>query len=159
MKPQTLTFALALTSILISCNGNQSQEQNKNATTENVNVLSEQIYLYAENKDTVLMVLERVGDIFVGRLDMLPYEKDSRIGTLTNGQLKGDTLYALYHSTQEGQNSECEIALLKKEDTYILTNDIYGENYQYNADYTKGSFKNKSMIKFDGEILKLVKGK
>jgi hypothetical protein len=61
----------------------------------------------------------------------------------------------MYNSTQEGQTSDSEVAILKKGDGYILSNDIGGgDNYKFNSDYTKGYFIDKSKIKFDGEELK-----
>lgn len=91
---------------------------------------------------------------------LLLTDYNSRIGVITDGQMKGDTLFAMYTSMQEGDESECEIAFLKKGDSYILTNDIFLEsNYQYNSDYSKGSFKDKNSIKFDGDTLKLVANK
>lgn len=140
-----------------SCTKNQKQENNQDTTTETLKTKKEQTYLFAHDRDTILLTLNNDGDTISGKLDILYYEKDSRRGTILSGQQRGDTLFAIYDSMQEGQQSQCEIALLKKDDSYILSNDILGkDNYQYNSDYTKGNFKNKSVIKFDGETLKKV---
>ncbi len=153
-----LLAILALGILLItSCNGNQKREKNQDAANELSPTKSEQSYIYTNDKDTILLTLQHVENTISGTLNFLPYEKDSRRGTIINGQHKGDTLYAIYNSIQEGEKSECEIAFLKKNDDYILSHDIFRkDNYEYNADYSKGRFKNKRIIKFDGEILKKV---
>ncbi len=113
--------------------------------------------MYASNGDTISLNLQNSPTETSGTLDILPYEKDSRMGTISNGKMSGDNLFALFTSSQEGQDSECEIAFLKNGEDYIFSNDIYGEsNYQYNKDYTKGKFIDKTKIKFDGEVLKKV---
>lgn len=102
-------------------------------------------------------MLQNTNEEITGTLSILPFEKDSRIGTIYAGKMNGDTLYAMFNSTQEGQDSDCEIAFLRKENGFVLTNDFYSEtNYQYNKDYTKGSFISKGKIKFDGEFLRKV---
>ena len=157
MKKHNLIFAAIVILFISSCKENKKQEQSKSVTNENIKTKNELTYLYANNRDTILLALENVENTILGRLDILPYEKDSRCGTIKNGQFKGDTLFAIYNSIQEGQESECEIAFLKKDNSYIISNDIFEEsNYQYNSNYTKGSFKNKNIIKFNGETLKII---
>jgi len=168
----TITALALATTILFSCNQQTKTESpttentanenptNETVTNENIAVGNKQVYLYAQNRDTTRLILEIAGNPISGKLDILPFQKDSRIGVLADVQIKGDTLFAMYTSMQEGNESECEIAFLKKGDSYILTNDIFLEsNYQYNSDYSKGSFKDKNSIKFDGDTLKLVANK
>jgi len=158
MKHYSLTI-LAVASIFISCSENKPNIQNTavaSDTTKAVVVESES-FLYEKNGDSIILNLKYATSEITGTLDFLPYEKDGTIGTLHSGKMSGDTLYAIYNSTQEGQDSECEIAFLKKNDGYIVTNEIDGgTNYQYNKDYTKGSFIDKSKIKFEGEFLRKV---
>lgn len=155
MTKQILTITITIILFLTSCKEYKKHEQNQNVTNKKIE--NEQSYRYEKNRDTVLLVLQNIENKISGKLDILPYEKDSRRGTIINGQFKGDTLFAFYNSIQEGQKSECEIAFLKNGDSYILSNDIFGENnYRYNSDYTKGSFKNKHIIKFDGNTLKKI---
>lgn len=158
MTKQILATLIVIILFAASCKENKKYAQNQNATNNKIE--SEQSYLYQKNGDTVLLVLQNSENKISGKLDFLPYEKDSRRGTIINGFFKGDTLFALYNSVQEGQKSECEIAFLKNGDRYILSNDIFGvNNYQYNSDYTIGNFKNKHNIKFDGDTLKRIKTK
>lgn len=155
---RTLTI-LAATCIFASCNENKPNTQNTAVATDTTNavVIESNAYLYGNNGDTVLLMLQNINEEITGTLSILPFEKDNRIGTIYAGKMNGDTLYAMFNSTQEGQDSDCEIAFLKKNDGFVFTNDIYSEaNYQYNKDYTKGSFINKGKIKFDGEFLKKV---
>lgn len=130
----------------------------KEAKVEEITKIEPEItvenYLFEKNKDSVIMTLNIANSEITGTLDILNYEKDSRRGTITNGVMKGDTLFALYNSMQEGQSTECEIALLKKGETYTMSNEFMGdENYQFNEEYTKGTFKDKSKIKFNGNTL------
>lgn len=155
---QSLTI-LAFACIFSSCSESKPNTENTVIPTDTTNsvVVESNTYLYGNNGDTVLLMLQNTNEEITGTLSILPFEKDSRIGTIYAGKMLGDTLYALFNSTQEGQDSDCEIAFLKKNDGFVFTNDIYGEtNYQYNKDYNKGSFVNKGKIKFDGEFLKMV---
>jgi hypothetical protein len=152
----TITIGIAIILSLISCNEKKTEEKSQNVTNEITE--KTQDFMYKKDKDTIALTLQNIANKVSGKLDFMPYEKDSRLGTITDVQFKGDTLFAIYNSMQEGTQSECEIAFLKKGDSYILSNDIFGENnYQYNSDYTKGKFKNKHIIKFDGETLERIK--
>jgi hypothetical protein len=150
---------LAAACIFASCSENKPNTTNNAIATDTTNavVVESNAYLYGNNGDTVLLMLQNTNEEITGTLSILPFEKDSRIGTIYAGKMNGDTLYAMFNSTQEGQDSDCEIAFLRKESGFVLTNDIYSEtNYQYNKDYTKGSFISKGKIKFDGEFLRKV---
>ena len=132
MNKQALTIVAGVFFLISSCKENKKEEQNlektkENLKTENLKMEEEQTYLYANNNDTILLELKNAENTISGKLDILRYQKDSRRGTINNGQIKGDTLFAVYKSMQEGQESECEVAFLKKEDSYIFSNDILGE--------------------------------
>ena len=154
MKTQFLPILLVLCTIAVSCKNKASNEQTENK--DRVVAIDEtNCYIASKGRDTVFIILHQVGQSITGKLNFMAYESDSRIGTVTSGKMNGDTLFAQYISAQEGMESDCEIALLKKESTYILSNDFYGsENYQFNTDDTKGTFKDKRHIKFDGVVLK-----
>jgi hypothetical protein len=159
MNKTTFLFFCAITLGIVSNACKNSKEESKATTSaeEAQPTIVEQVYTHIMNKDSIVLVLKNVDGKIEGKLDISYYEKDSRRGTLSNGILQGDTLYANYLSMQEGEQSDCEIAFLKKGDTYIMTNDFIGEdNYQYSKDYTKGSFKHKNKIKFDGDTLKMI---
>lgn len=157
MIKQTLILLAATTIIMTSCSENKTSQQSTNTANDTIVSVVSNSYLYGNNGDTILLNLQNSSYEISGTLDILPYEKDSRMGKISNGKMSGDTLFATFTSSQEGQDSECEIAFLKNGDDFVFTNDIYGEsNYQYNKDYTKGVFKDKSKIKFDAEVLKMV---
>jgi len=141
--------------LMSSCQEDQKNHTYQQKTSEtNIN---QESYLYEENKDTILLSLAKTENSISGKLDILRFQKDSRRGTIHDGRFTGDTLFAIYQSMQEGQISACEIAFLRKGDVLILSNDIFGENnYQYNDDYSKGRFKDKQLIKFDGDTLKKI---
>lgn len=143
------TYFLLIGIILFSCNQNVTLKNEGSNQTESIE--TKNCYFSGISTDSIFLTINIAKDSITGSLDYIPYEKDGRIGTLYNGFFSGDTLFAMYNSTQEGQTSDCEMALLKKGNGYVLTNDIWGNNYTYNADYTKGSFVDKGKIKFDGE--------
>lgn len=141
-----ILFAVAL----FSC-------QNNTPKTEDIKGIKPAIthcYLSAFNNDTVQLQLRDSNNVTTGILNYLPYEKDSRIGNLYDVKFAGDTLFAMYKSIQEGSENICEMAMLKKENKYILTNDIWAsDNYKYDSTYTNGKFIAKSKILFNGDTL------
>jgi hypothetical protein len=145
------TILLAI--CLYSCNN----EPNKKEESKTENTVTTTCYLAAFHQDTVTLQLKDSNNVLAGSLDYLPYEKDGTIGSLYDIKISGDTLFAMYQSTQEGQESFCEMAMLKKNSTYILTNDILGgNNYKFDTSYTHGKFIDKSKIAFDGDTLKAI---
>jgi len=155
MRNNIITIISMYCILMSSCQEDQKNHTYQQKTSEtNIN---QESYLYEENKDTILLSLAKTENSISGKLDILRFQKDSRRGTIHDGRFTGDTLFAIYQSMQEGQISACEIAFLRKGDVLILSNDIFGENnYQYNDDYSKGRFKDKQLIKFDGDTLKKI---
>ncbi len=150
-----LSFVVVL--LFSSCGNNNKKEQS--CTQLEKRVSEDQLYVYVEGRDTVKFELNISEESIEGRLDFLPYETGSRVGTLHSISFQGDTLFAIYHSMQEGMLSDCEVALLKGNDTYILSHDMFGErNYTYNADFSRGAFRDKKAISFaDGLLLTRLK--
>ncbi|MEO8253525.1 MAG: hypothetical protein ABI554_03985 [Flavobacterium sp.] len=99
-------------------------------------------------KDTITLTVD-VNSVneFKGELNNSYFEKDKSFGTLL-GNVKGDTIFADYNFQSEGKTSIQELAYLKKDaNTYV---EGYGEMVEANG---KTSFKDKSKIKFDGNIV------
>lgn len=99
-------------------------------------------------KDTITLTVD-VNNInqFEGELDYSYYQKDKSFGTLL-GNVKGDTIYADYTFQSEGKTSIRELVFMKKDaNTYV---EGYGEMIEVND---KMAFKDKSKIKFDGNIV------
>ena len=141
---------VSLSILLWSC----SNEAVKNNESKTAKPVTTTCYLAASNQDTVILQLKDSNSVLTGKLNYLPFEKDSRIGNLYNIKLNGDTLFAMYQSTQEGQETFCEMAMLKKNNSYILTNDIWGGvNYTFDTSYVHGKFIDKHKIAFNGETL------
>lgn len=141
---------VSLAIFLSSCNN----EPNKKEESKKVKPVTTACYVSAFHQDTVSLQLKDSNSVLTGILNYLPYEKDGTIGSLYDVKLSGDTLFAMYQSIQEGQESFCEMAMLKKNNTYILTNDISGgPNYKFDSSYTHGKFIDKSKITFDGDTL------
>jgi len=145
------TILLAI--CLCSCNN----ESNKQEESKTENTVTTTCYLAASNQDTVTLQLKDSNSVLTGTLDYLPYEKDGTIGNLYNMKWFGDTLFGMYKSYQEGIETIGEIALLKKANTYLLTNEIWGgTNYKFDSSYTNGKFIDKTKITFDGDTLTAV---
>lgn len=145
---------IALLSILFisfACNN-----ENHNSVQENQeNSVTTELFTYQLNGDSTAIHLIYSDTGISGSFSILPFEKDSRTGTIT-GKFSGDTLFATYVSSQEGMSTTEEIAFLRRGDTLIFSNDLYfEENYTHSPDYKLGSFKDRSKIKFDGEALVL----
>lgn len=114
---------LLLACLLMAAMGACQNSSNKVADT-NKKVDTTTCFLSAFNQDTVTLQLRDSMGVLSGKLDYLPYEKDGTIGDLYNLTNKGDTLFGTYKSMQEGQETVGEIALLKRGNTFILTNEI-----------------------------------
>lgn len=156
MKLRVLA-TVSLLFLLTACTNTKKEAEPTASPTAESSDYEARDYLYAKAKDTVRMTLKSTYKLISGELHLLPFAKDSRRGTITDGQMKGDTLFAIYKSTQEGQESECEIALLKRGDEFVLSDDFFGEsNYKYNDAYTKGWFKDRKKITFEGYVLKRI---
>lgn len=99
-------------------------------------------------KDTLILSVD-VNSVneFLGELEYSYFEKDKSFGTLL-GNVEGDTIFADYKFQSEGTTSIREMAFIKKDAmTYV---EGYGEMIETNG---KMSFKDKSKIKFDGNIV------
>lgn len=145
-----LLLACLLMAAMVACQNSPNNVSNASKTVDTTTC-----FLSALNQDSVILLLRDSMGVLSGKLDYLPYEKDGTIGDLYNLTYKGDTLFGTYKSMQEGQETVGEIALLKRGNTFILTNDIWGgDNYQYDSAYTNGKFINKSKIAFTGDTLK-----
>ena len=150
MKYLSIFFS---TIILLSCNNQSTQKEESNTAFKPTITC----YLYTLNNDSVKLQLKDSNNIISGNLDYLPYEKDGTIGALYDLKFMGDTLFGMYKSYQEGMEFVGEIAMLKKGNTIILTNDnVESENYKLDSLYTNGKFVNRSKITFAGDTLQLV---
>ncbi len=157
MKINFVLIIIVNATFFIACNNNPAKVINKEAAPDKTVQTEKSCYVYASNNDTVYLSINPDSKGLSGELNFLPFEKDARMGTLSDLKNQGDTLYAQYNSTQEGMNNVCEIAFLKTKEGYIVTDDIWGaDNYQYNEAYTVGTFKDKHKIKFNGNLLKSV---
>jgi hypothetical protein len=105
-------------------------------------------YVYVQGRDSIKLSLRQRQGKIRGDLQFGFYEKDKSYGTI-EGEMKGDTLFANYSFTSEGTLSSREVALLKRDDSFILgSGDIANSG---NTDV----FKDRETIEFgDGVILK-----
>lgn len=148
-------YLIIIISLLFACN---NSEQINNTVQENTmqsdgNNVVDNCFLYEKNKDSIAMSINNSEAAISGKLDIIPWEKDARIGNLSNGKMHGDTLFAIYESAQEGERTIAEIAFLKRGNSFILSEDIYSDD---NYDLERGVFKDKKSIKFESIELKKV---
>lgn len=148
-----LFIVIAVVIALFACNNQANHSSNE----KHNNAVSNSCFMYALNKDSIILKLQDSSSILKGELQYLPYEKDGTIGNLYDMKWFGDTLFGLYKSYQEGEETISEIALLKKANTYLLTNEIWGSaNYKFDSSNTHGKFIDKNKIAFDGDTLTAV---
>jgi hypothetical protein len=135
-----------------SCKNNTEKKEAKNETKTVIT----NCYLAAFNRDTTFLKITDSASALSGELNYLPYEKDGSIGVLKSISINGDTLFGIYEYEQEGIQNICEMAMLKKDNNYILTNDIWGsDNYVYDSTQTRGKFISRNKITFTGDTLHL----
>ncbi|AWA30711.1 hypothetical protein HYN48_11780 [Flavobacterium magnum] len=99
-------------------------------------------------QDTIMLTVDVKGnEVPSGKLTYNFFEKDKSDGTIS-GKMHGDTLFANYIFTAEGQTSQREVAFLKKGDAFI-------EGYGDITDDGKGNvtFKDKRTLRFDGNTV------
>jgi hypothetical protein len=93
--------------ILCSCGRTKTNEKvNEDGTVD-------QCYGSFTDKDSVFLKLSTTGEKVTGDLIYKLFEKDKNKGVL-NGTLAGDTIFATYEFTSEGQTSTRDVAFLKK---------------------------------------------
>lgn len=150
MKKVYILSTMVLVGVLGSCMNNTKKEVvippvKVEAPMETA---EKECYQAVIEKDTITLSVD-VNSVneFKGELNYSYYEKDKSFGTLL-GNVKGDTIFADYKFQSEGTTSIRELAFLKKDvNTYI---EGHGEMIETND---KMSFKDKSKIKFDGNIV------
>ncbi|RXJ49468.1 hypothetical protein [Gelidibacter gilvus] len=96
-----------------------TQDENK-ATTQQY---EEYCYLYAQNKDTIALMLTQSKNLVIGEMFYNFFEKDGSYGSF-EGIVKGDTIFGDYDFESEGTTSKRELIFLKKGNTLL---EGYGE--------------------------------
>src|SRR4051794_32744902 len=105
---------LCIASLLIaSCSSNSTKTENKDADKADSSEVTatpvtatdtSRCFLLTEgkkNRDSTTIELAVKNNKVTGQMNWLPYQKDSRKGTLT-GTAKGDTINAMWSFMQEG---------------------------------------------------------
>lgn len=98
-------------------------------------------YASFSGKDTILLKTEVFPNVVTGILKYQVWEKDKNEGTI-EGKLSGDTLFANYTFTSEGQTSVREVAFLFNDHQAI---EGFGDMEEQNG---KMVFTDKSRINF-----------
>jgi len=115
---------LCTASLLIaSCSSNSNKTENKDASKADSSEVTaapaaatdtSRCFLLTEgkkNQDTTTIELAIKNGKVIGQMNWLPYQKDSRKGTLT-GTAKGDTINAVWNFMQEGMKDTIGLKLV-----------------------------------------------
>ena len=108
---------------IASCSSNSNKTANKDSVdahaadtgkiTSATPAASSLCFLKTEGKDTTSIELVTKGIKVTGIMNWLPYQKDSRKGTL-EGMVKGDTINALWSFMQEGMKDTLNLKFVLK---------------------------------------------
>ncbi|MEN9909549.1 MAG: hypothetical protein RLZZ540_2698 [Bacteroidota bacterium] len=149
MKTVYILSTIVLVAVLGSCKDKETEVIIPPAEVEApMETAKKECYQAVIEKDTLTLTVD-VNSVneFKGELKHSYFEKDKSFGTLL-GNVKGDTIFADYKFESEGKTSIRELAFIKKDaNTYV---EGHGEMIETNG---KMSFKDKSKIKFDGNIV------
>lgn len=118
MKKHFNLIVIALLALGVSC---KEQAETKPPQQENTAVsekYEEHCYLYAQNKDTIALMLTQSKNLVVGEMFYNFYEKDGSFGSF-EGIVKGDTIFGDYDFESEGTRSKRELIFLKKGNTLL----------------------------------------
>jgi len=126
--------------LLWACGTTSKTDEKPNAE----NAPSYQCYGYYTDKDSVFLKLTFKDNEVTGDLTYKLYEKDKNKGTL-QGVVHGDTLFATYQFTSEGQASVRDVAFLKKGNELV-------EGFAP-MDESGTHFKNRNDLDFTGIVL------
>ncbi len=158
MKHLLFFFLSAVALIFCGCNdSNENEKQsvrNDSAGTREVstakNSRGPECYAQRTSTDTIQLSFTQNDSTVNGRLSINRSGKDRNNGTFI-GEMKGDTLLALYSFQSEGITSVREIAFLRKENVMI---EGYGPISQRNG---KSIFTDHAKLTFDAkmELIKL----
>jgi hypothetical protein len=139
-----LVSAIVLVGIFISC----KKDVVVFKVPVTVSPVTEECYAGIFKNDTLSMHLKVKGDqVTDGELSYRLFQKDKNDGTLA-GQIKGDTLFAIYTFRSEGNTSTREVAFLKKGETYT-------EGFGETTVDPDGNpiFKDPKQLRFDGNMV------
>ena len=150
MKTIYLLSTVAFVAFLSSCK-NSSKEEVVIAPVvveAPLETITKECFQAIIEKDTITLTVD-INSIneFTGELDYSYAQKDKSFGTIL-GNVKGDTIYADYKFQSEGKTSIKEVAFLKKDATTLIEG--YGPTVEMNG---KVAFKDKSKIKYDGNVV------
>lgn len=130
---------MALTTV-VSCHKKEEVRYEEPPKVEPAPIV--QCFVYQKGKDSIQAQLRIKGEQVSGKLSYSFFEKDKSTGTIS-GQLKGDTLFALYTFQAEGSQSVSEVVFLKRANKLI---EGYADMEEQNG---KMVFKDRKNIQFD----------
>jgi hypothetical protein len=111
-----LFLSIVLICIATACNDGSSKTKTSAAKELKPPEIPSTCYLGVSGKDSITLTVRKEEELVTGDLAYLFYEKDKSRGTFS-GRMKGDTLFADYTYTSEGETSTREIAFLQKDNT------------------------------------------
>lgn len=142
-----ILFAAVL--LTLSCkNEPKIVEEIKPIPVTETTVLKTECYQAVFGKDTITLSVDSKGtQVPSGKLTYNFFEKDKSDGTIS-GKMTGDTLFANYIYTAEGQTSQREVIFLKKGETFIEGYGDMGEDGKGNVVFT-----NRKELNFDAKTV------
>ncbi|MDP9079409.1 MAG: hypothetical protein M3O71_18410 [Bacteroidota bacterium] len=118
-----LTLFCIASIFIASCSSNNNKAANKDSVNANAAdtgkitavapAASSLCFLKTDVKDTTSIELVTKDTKVTGEMNWLPYQKDSRKGTL-NGVVKGDTINAVWSFMQEGMKDTLNLKFVLK---------------------------------------------
>jgi hypothetical protein len=140
----------AIAGLISACQNNTINHQKAdsviNAEKETITASKGECYLYAKEKDTIALSLNKTGNKITGDLTYNLFQKDRNYGTIT-GKMKGDTLLIDYVFDSEGMHSSRQVVFLKKNNQLI---EGFGDVEEKNGEVI---FKDLKALKFDNSIV------
>ena len=116
MKKRFYIIVIVLFAMGISCKEQPETKTTQDESTATTQQYEEYCYLYAQNKDTIAIMLTQSKNLVIGEMFYNFYEKDVSYGSF-EGIIKGDTIFGDYDFEAEGTTSKRELIFLKKGNT------------------------------------------
>lgn len=141
-----LFLNIVLICIATACNDGSSTTKTSASKEVKPPEIPSTCYLGTSGKDSVKLTVRKEEELVTGDLAYLFYEKDKSRGTFS-GRMKGDTLFADYTFTSEGETSTREIAFLQKDNTFTEGS---GDAMELDG---KMTFKDPTKVKFGSSFV------
>jgi hypothetical protein len=135
-----IVLLVLLSLFLVCCNQRESTSREEKAR------YGKSCYSFIQKQDTINLLISLNEGKVEGVLEFRFYEKDQSTGAI-EGEMRGDTLFAVYQFMSEGILSLREVAFLQKDTAFLM-----GIGEVTNAG-NKEVFKNRKDISFPAALV------